>query len=294
MATTRVFDDRLTHEQPALGLAAWCRDILRDPLSKDGLRAAPDGFTSSYGRHYPFLEGGIVDLRLLSDGCGLTSQNWLAGQVAFEHFEKREYDYLAERRSVERVYEEVPIIGRCLDVGGLDGRLRAFLAADQEYLVADPFWAALSLPRSDAYRRAYPFADEPLNYVCAVAEHLPIASGCFDTVHVRSVLDHLFNPELALREAFRVLRQNGALIVGLDVLGGRHGRQPVKRAAKELVRTALVASGLSRFADHHLWHPKYLQLCRLITECGFRIEHTHWQAGTDEQVCYILAIRQSA
>ena len=212
-------------------------------------------------------------------------------QESFERFSDADYDYASERRGVEAVYQDIPILGRCLDVGGMDGRLRAFLAEGQEYLSIDPFWRTLSSPRSASYLRVYPFANDPLNYVCALAEHLPLASACFDTVHIRSVLDHLFNPEIALREAYRVLRSAGRLVIGLDVFGGRHGRRPAKRLIKELVRSALVGIGIQGVADHHLWHPTYVELCALIEECGFAVAHTHWQDGTDDQVCYVLATK---
>jgi SAM-dependent methyltransferase len=275
-----------------VSVAPWTFEVLRDPLKKERLTAAPEGFVSSCGRCYPLLAGNIIDLRVLSErGSGIVSKEWWTGQAAFEGFEGKDHDYASERQEVEAVYHQIPIVGRCLDVGGLDGRLRAFLSADQEYLDIDPFWRMISLPRGESYIQAYPFVTEPLNYVCAVAEHLPLASESFDTVHIRSVLDHLFNPETALREAYRVLRRPGRLVVGLDVLGGRHGRRPLRRALKEAIRSALVRLGINSVADHHLWHPTYTELCELIVECGFVVADTHWQSGTDEQVCYVLATK---
>jgi SAM-dependent methyltransferase len=107
---------------------------------------------------------------------------------------------------------------------------------------------------------------------------------------MRSCIDHFLNPELAVREAFRVLKPAGQLIVGLYVYGGRTGRDINKN--KERLKSLLIGLGMSRFKDHHVWHPTYVELCGLLSGCGFSIDHTHWQAGQRESVCYIRAIKR--
>lgn len=278
-------------------LSPWVKEILRDPLSKSALDTRRDHLESDYGRTYPVVDG-VYDLRLLTTQYGRASGEWVACQTEYEHFaarerkHRRETDYQAEQRNVAEVYDLMPIIGRCLDVGGGDGRLRAFLSPDQEYLSIDPFLemgCTRNKPRK--LKQAYPFIDQPFDFICSLGEYLPLASETFTTVHMRSVLDHLSNTELALREAHRVLRPGGRLIIGLYVRGGKHSSESLRQKAKAAARGLLSIAGFTRYKDHHLWHPTYSELCDLIGACGFAIETTHWQRSEHENVCYILATR---
>jgi SAM-dependent methyltransferase len=278
-------------------LDGWVREILCDPISKSRLTIESGWLISDYGRRYPIVDG-IYDLRALNANAGSVAAEWKSGQHAYEKWSDglarhSSEDYAAQRQKSEDVYREISISGRCLDVGGNDGRLRGFLSPEQEYLSIDPFIEIVKEPRSVEYRHVYPFVDQPLNFIASLAEHLPFVSKSFDTVHIRSALDHFLNPELALHEAFRVLRTDGALVVGLLVKGGRTGKDNHTARLKEAVRSILVGAGFRRFKDHHIWHPTYSELCTLIAATGFRIEKTHWQESEHGRVCYIRAIKLS-
>jgi SAM-dependent methyltransferase len=277
-------------------LDSWVRDIIVDPLSKESLTTCTDNsfLVSPYGRKYR-IEEGIFDLRLLNNETTSDQQIWKEGQHAYEDWtarlvaQDRKQNYRAEIDGVREVYEDIIVEGSCLDVGGHQGRLRQFLSPGQDYVTCDPFLNVFdNLEKQTNLLSAYPFLLDPVNFLCCDAEFLPFRSKSFQTVHMRSVIDHFLSPELALNEAYRVLNSDGMLIVGLTVHGGKRGRPTFKAVAKELVREALVFAGMKRFKDHHVWHPTYQQLSELIQACGFTIAKTHWQKGYGDTVCYIL------
>lgn len=278
-------------------LDGWVKEIIVDPLSKEPLTISEENnfLVSPYGRKYP-IKAGLFDLRLLNNETTADQKVWKEGQREYERWtarlvaQDRKQNYFAEIDGVREVYEDISIEGSCLDVGGHQGRLRQFLSPGQDYITCDPFLNVFDdLDKQPNLLKAYPFLLDPVNFLCCDAEFLPFRSAFFQTVHMRSVIDHFLSPELALNEAYRVLRSGGALIVGLTVHGGRRGKPDIKSLAKELVRETLVAAGMKRFKDHHVWHPTYKELSDLILSCGFRIEKVHWQKGYSDTVCYVCA-----
>ena len=88
-----------------------------------------------------------------------------------------------------------------LDVGGGKGRWRQAVPTGAKYVVLDVVEPSdLALPES-------------VTYVVASAERLPFASESFDVVLMFEVLEHLREPAVALREAARVLRPEGVLVL---------------------------------------------------------------------------------
>jgi len=278
-------------------LDAWVKDVLVDPLSKEPLTADDaNGFlVAPYGRKYAVRDG-ICDLRLLNNETTPDQKVWREGQLEYVRWfdslvvEGTEKGYRYEIEAVRQVYEDIPIEGSCLDVGGSQGRLRQFLSASQPYVACDPIPHVFgNLDKQPNLLKVFPFLQEPVNFICCDAEFLPFASSCFDTVHMRSVIDHFLSPELALNEAYRVLRSDGVLIVGLFVEGGKRGKRGLKVLAKESIKSVLVAAGMKRFKDYHVWHPSFVELTTLISDCGFGIDKVHWQKGFNDRVCYVRA-----
>ena len=277
----------------------WLRDIIVDPLSKEPLTESVDGthLLSPYGRKYPVVNG-IYDLRLLNNDTTPEQQLWKEGQEHYESWSKNghaEYTrehYKLELEGVANVYREIPIEGRCLDIGGHQGRLRAFLQPDQEYVSCDPFINVLdSIRESSNLTEMYPFLLHPINFLSCEGEFLPFASSSFDVVHMRSVIDHLRNPELAINEAYRTLRFPGALVIGIYVHGGKFGHTTVQERLKETIKGLISHTGIAKYRDHHIWHPSFLELIGLIESCGFFIDKVHWQEKTGESTCYIKALK---
>ena len=183
----------------------------------------------------------------------------------------------------------MPIKGACLDVGGLDGRIRAFMEPEQRYACVDPYPGAISdIALQPALTEIYSALKRPVNFVCGMAEYLPIADATFDTVHMRSVIDHMNDPAQALREAFRVLRPNGQIIVGVSVEGRKTGEPSIKERARETLRSAIVALGVERYRDHHIWHPTWPDLMRLIEAAGFTCSPPYWY---NERVVFVKAVK---
>ena len=279
----------------------WVKEIIVDPLSKEPLSSSEDGtfLISPYGRKYPIIEG-IYDLRLLSNQTTYDQKRWKVAQLSYEknHFcnlkQPVNQNYTAEFNGVRDVYKEIPIEGDCLDVGGHQGRLRAFLSPDQKYISCDTFLHVFDqINRQPNLTKVYPFLLEPVNFLSCDAEFLPFKSCSFQTVHMRSVIDHFLNPELALNESYRCLKDNGSLVVGLYVHGGKHGKVHFKAHVKEAIRSILPYLGIHKYTDHHVWHPTYKELIELISMCGFKVDKVHWQKGYNETVCYIKALKEN-
>ena len=116
----------------------------------------------------------------------------------------------------------------------LEGGARRLLdvAAGEASYVADiarrgPHAVALDpSPRMLARARDV-IAGAPVTLVRGIAETLPFADGAFDRVLCHSAIDHMADPDLAIREMTRVLASDGRLVIGagnFDGLGPRASR----------------------------------------------------------------------
>lgn len=270
-------------------LDSWVEELLVDPLNKDPLIF--DGsnlIKSSYGRKYSIVDN-VLDMRVHGPMVTGDQKLWLEGQVHYEEWLKDtasrniDQNYANERALDQPVYDVLNIAGRVLDVGGGDGRIRAYVDNDT-YVCCDPF---LDMPRVNTENNdlmdVYPFINDPFNYVCCYSEHLPFKSSSFDVVHMRSCIDHFLNPVLALNEAYRVLCDNGSVVIGMYVEGGKSGKHD---RFKEPIKEFLSGIGFSRYKDYHVWHPTYAELVSLIEQSGFNITIEHWQHGFQDRVVY--------
>jgi SAM-dependent methyltransferase len=244
---------------------------------------------------------------------------WNAVQARFEREERWQASvddlgtYLNEIESVQEIYtQEFKITGRVLDVGGAQGRLRHYLNEGfvTMFVAVDPSIDAFRDLRSrHNLLRAYPRLREPCNFLACFAEHLPFQHGCFDLVHMRSVLDHLWDPYLAIREAYRVLRHDGSLLVGLTVLGGagaamQNRAQPAlaarilrktrREGIKGVVRAALIRLTSNGGRRDHTYQWRYEDVVDLLRRCGFVVAKEHWQGPPYATSVYLLARKRDA
>ncbi|MBA4319215.1 MAG: hypothetical protein C0412_12510, partial [Flavobacterium sp.] len=97
----------------------------------------------------------------------------------------------------------------------------------------------------------------------------------------------MFFPEIALLEAFRVLKKGGTITVGMFI----HGGEAVKLTHKEKLKSIIQKFGIISnilINDHHIWRPTFAELKKLVESAGFKIKKSHWQEGI-RNVCYIHA-----
>lgn len=285
----------------------FLRDRLACPISKSPLALNDEGLlTSSCGLRYH-----MDDFRV-----GLEfSEDWRDGQVEYEAFEKQWLKTVNEPGKLldldaetSDVYAEIKMYGDVLDVGGAYGfTIKQAKLDPRRYVSLDPInmdWDRL---------REYPHIDkhysicEAAARVRGFAEFLPFIESSFDFVHMRSCIDHFANPKLALMEAFRVLRQDGRLVVGISLEGAykmEHEetykknqvglRGVVKRLASKSPilqhLISLIRTGELHKHDHHMFHPTRDSLRELIEQSGFKIEKEVWQKAY-HNVVYLQAVR---
>lgn len=265
----------------------WFAELIADPITK-----LPLNYLKLPQQH------GVPDARVyLRNTAGF--HDWESGQIEFENWERDSiaYDnqvanYQAEIAWDRDMYRDVNLGEPVLDVGGHLGTIREFLPSSTKYISADPYInAVLEVP--EAKVAAYECLNQPLNFIAALAEFLPIKSEVIGTVHMRSMLDHVQVPDLALIEAHRVLKPNGKLIVGMSIEGAPYGLSYTKFQKLKIELAQILGNlGVKRFKvhhDHHTWHPTINNLRELIQTNGFEIEEEIWQEKWQGRVVYIFA-----
>jgi len=86
------------------------------------------------------------------------------------------------------------------------------------------------------------------------AEDLPLLDGCADLVICRNALDHMPNPRLALQEMWRILHNEGALFVSVDIGGAPTPDEPTVFSVESLGDLLREYFDVVRLADNHPPH----------------------------------------
>lgn len=306
-------------------------DILRCPLCKGSLEGQWESFrcrdcATAYPRRtirQADHDEHVFDFRIQRPPYCLPTgvARWADAQSEYERVYEKYTSldilplYLDEIDSVREIYTgQFFIKGRVLDVGGHQGRLRHFLNAEHVplYVSVDPFPEVFENINSHPNLiRAYPSLLEPCNFLACHAENLPFARRSFDWVHMRSVLDHFCDPYLALKEAYRVLKDDGVLLVGLtvggkpsaakrDVIvpGNQRSLSLLERVGKKVRREgfkSLIASIGERSRDvlkpsgDHTFHWDYADLTDLLRRTAFVTVKEHWQEAPVSMCVYLQA-----
>jgi SAM-dependent methyltransferase len=122
-------------------------------------------------------------------------------------------------------------------------------------------WEAHGVEPSDEGTRAA--REDGIALLRGLAETLPIADGAFDVAHSHHVFEHLADPLLAAREAWRVLRPGGLVFVEVpnqfdNIL---FHRDMLLRRVPQRARNIR--------SIHHLWFFSRRTLALLLERAGF-------------------------
>lgn len=220
-------------------------------------------------------------------------QRWKNTQKIYEET-IRHYDFeqaITDDHANAEIYKWCPLNGRILDIGGGHGFLRKYLHTGCEYFCIDP-WPevqehAFELAQYPNVLSLYPFLREPYYFVIGFGERLPFPSDFFNWVHIRSVLDHTADPLAVIRESWRVLRANGALLVNITVTDGPPVFKSKRPALWRRAYRRLRKEGLWRFLRKalatlvhkdidHMFHPSSSEIISLVEGTGFSIDRSMW------------------
>ena len=244
-------------------------------------------------------------------------KNWLAVQNDyvngyFERYTKKD-DFLVFSNEVESLKEiyakEFNIKGKVLDIGGGEGKLRQFIKRDNVplYISVDPLINGFeNFELRPNLLKAYPRLLEPCNFLACYAENLPFVKNTFDVVHIKSAMDHFSDPYLAIKEAYRVLKTGGILIISSTVFGGKSFSRAENRDTflrrlvsdvvykfriggfKNLIEAAInKALKKKGWATSHIFHWKYDDLIDLLHKNKFRIIKEHWQTFPLDMIVWL-------
>ena len=157
---------------------------------------------------------------------------------------------------------------RLLEIGCGAGNLLLQATVQGSYPVAlDLSMQALTFVRS-RLQETQSGADVPSGYACtqAIGEFLPLADKSFDCVLMSEVIEHLEAPQISVREAARVLRPGGRLLVTTP---NYRSFWPLMEWAVDRMNMAPKMAGeqhVSRF------HPSSLK--RMLMEAGLEMEYS--------------------
>jgi len=91
-------------------------------------------------------------------------------------------------------------------------------------------------------------------YLSMGSEDLPLLDDCADLILCRNALDHMPNPEVALREFWRILKNDGAFFVSVDIGGAPTPDEPTVFSLESLSGLLQNQFEVTILTDNHLPH----------------------------------------
>jgi 2-polyprenyl-3-methyl-5-hydroxy-6-metoxy-1,4-benzoquinol methylase len=204
-----------------------------------------------------FVEDGVSILKCKN--CGLVYSSTVPERI-FEREESAEEISRSTKREKIHIYlsvlQDVKIKmrnGKLLDVGC---RVGDFLIEAKNYGF-DVVGIEIS-EKFASYARA-----RGLNVISGMLKEAKFLSGSFDVVTYLMVLEHIPTPSEELREAYRILKDNGLLI--LEIPNFRFNS--IKAKIFSFLR---LKAGLMPL--NHLFHYTKETICKMLEKNGFQIE----------------------
>jgi SAM-dependent methyltransferase len=140
-------------------------------------------------------------------------------------------------------------VAACLDVGCGVLPFPAYMkeSPDVTFYGIDPFLGDIN--------RSFPF-------VQGLGDYLPFRNETFESILYASTIDHMIEPDLSLRDACRVLAEDGVLFIWFT---------PRKRDLRYFKWKVLRCLVPSQYNKHHQWAFRVNSLVSMLTGNGYRV-----------------------
>ncbi|MGB7925647.1 MAG: methyltransferase domain-containing protein [Pyrinomonadaceae bacterium] len=203
--------------------------------------------------------------------CGLIFPNPMPVPVGGmeQHYGQPPDDYFEHHDTEARGAAGEIILRRAEELMGSAGRLLDIGAGRGELLRAarERGWTATGIEPSE------PFARHAASYSGAeirreAVEHCGFDEGSFDVVVMGSVLEHLYNPDVTVREIARILRSGGALYVDVPNEAGLYFR--VGNLYQKARGRDWVVNTAPTFTPYHIFGYSPRALRALLAKHGLR------------------------